>query len=445
MISLVIFSAIFLIVILLVTGSFGSFVFSALILLLGYVFTFSVRSKRDRAYSILLISFLIYGGLALLHYCDLIFCNHYTESDELTVFIPFVEANVNNGFIQLLENAVFASLGQFHGYLIYVTICAKFGNLFDGYNQMLVFLSTVLIACLYAILMYKLLLLKISENRAYKYTILYVLCSPIILYSFVGLRDIHIAFLFLIGIYIVLSEKKMIKGILMLIIIDILIYTFRIENGHFFILLILYYIYIKLKTYKIIRIVLIVGAFLFGSALMFDILSDAAETLDTYTEYTKSHANADGMAMVILNLPSPIKEFACFILSQIFPIPPWSSFEVKTINGVYSFVIACLTTIKTMFWCYVIFSSVRFLMIKKIRNVFINKYNIILLISFLYIALCSTEYYEVRRLMCVYPIIYACYCDVRCNVLSSKDLRMINREFLLCYGGFLLCFIVLFR
>lgn len=432
------------ILILLSTGSYSSLFFSLFILMFGSGIIQMMKTERGNAYKLLYLSFSFYGLLALLHYIDVVDFHNYTYSDESTAFVPFVENNLSKSLLEIWSNAIFDSLGNYYGYLIYITLCGKIGFLFDGYNKMLIFLSSVLVSCIYIIFLYRLLLLVLSSDKAYKYTLLYLFMSPIVLYSFVALRDIHIALFYLLGFYVLYSEKNFVKGLVYLFILTIILFTFRIENGYFFSLIILYYVYKRFSSYKILCMALIIVMSLIGVVFISETFMATNETLETYNEYTKNNANIDGMAMKILNLPFPIKEIVCTLLSQVFPIPPWAIFEMITPKGLPAFVIALMNPIKTIFWFYVIFSFVNFLLVKKIRYYIGNKYKWSLIISLIFIVICSTEYYEVRRLMCVYPVIYMCFCDVR-NKVSSKEYVKINRRFVFCYGGFLLFFLLLFR
>lgn len=443
---ILVFSSILMpIIILCVTGSFATFGIAVIVLLLLIGTTAAINGwKEYPLYNTLLFTYCIYTLFAILHYYQIVNNELDSSADEVHYFIPFVDKLLaqNISFNRLVtESLQYNFYGEHYGYLIYIGCFALIGEYCLGdYNVMQLLLSSVLLGCSYSIILFKTIAIYQSKAKAYKYTIFYMLCTPIVMSSFVILRDLFVALLFLIGIYIVLKNKSFIKGMFVLIISFLILTSLRLEHALFFALIIVIFIYQKLSRYKVLSISLFaISAFLFFAVIQ-NTISTMSDTLSTYNDFTKDHANNVGLAMKLLSLPTPIKEIACTLFSQIFPIPPWASL-LEGVKSFPDFIFSILSMIKTVCWFYIAFCVVKWYCK---YNTKIKKYNLnlLLLATMLLIVACSSEYYESRRMMCMYPIIYITFILLK-NKLTSKQRKRTNSQFITLYSSLLLIYYII--
>src|SRR5690606_1833203 len=129
---------------------------------------------------------------------------------------------------------------------------------------------------------------------AVKLALLYGLLGHIFAYSATLLRDIHVSFLFALGIYILFCRKSFI-GIFFLLLIDYLIFGFRPEHGIFFLSFLGYYSFRFLKNnrkkaLKFLPVILIlIGAVLYFyiNNLLDSYVSTLADTTSKYSAFAE--------------------------------------------------------------------------------------------------------------------------------------------------------------
>lgn len=445
---LVIFAIIITFSVLLITNSFASFFLALLILSISCICVkLWQKNIQINALKTLLIVYIFYALLAILHYYDIINYDLYTYDDEVNHFIPFVDDVIQTSktITSIYDKSInynFESAN--YGYYIYIgSVCYICKYVFGDYNIMQLFLSSVFIGCLYSVILYRLLTLYVSDVKAYKYTVLFMLCSPIVLFSFPVLRDIHISFLFLIGIYIVIRKVDLKYGIPIMIVLNLLLISIRTEHGIFFSVIFLVYVYLKLSRYKVLFIGLMIVVIVLGFSFIQYSLDVANDTSDAYSDIVLNNANLGGFGMKVLMLPTPLKEIVCTIYSQIFPIPPWH-YLLECESSLFSNIIALLRCVKTMLWFYVVFCVTYILFCYKFYKKIEENYIYMLLVALMLIVACSTEFNEVRRFMCCYPIIYILFVrfknsDITFPLFSkaSKMCVFVYSLVLLAYLGFI--------
>ena len=437
------------VVLLISFGSFSPVFFFLLILVFGLVISsFLANSKAHvvQLQKLWLTALVFYSLLAVFHYYEHFYHNEIPNLDEFGTFIPLVKESLKYSTSNALLFAQTNGIVGCPGFLTYIFLWARIETmLFGEFCEMNLFYSTILLACLYVVFLFKLLQIYVDVQNAYKYTIYYLFFSPLILYSFPILRDLHIALLYLIGFYLLKSKHSFQYNISFLIIIVLLLTTFRFENAIFFSGFVLYYVYNKYKHNKVVLISIAFLALPLVFSFLYLGISESLETVDAYQEYTMSRAAGGGLSSRILSLPTPIKQVATTLLSQIFPIPPWASFEEVNPQSFPAIVMCLLMPIKTVFWFYVAYSLVRYFNRKNNRYLIIKEFGPLLLLALVYVIACSSEYYEVRRLMAVYPLFYLVYVILRIQPQNQILNRTIRTEYLLGYGGLILCFTLAFR
>lgn len=431
-----------------ITESVATFIFSCILLIIQsiLVFLFSREEQRKNIYKVSLLTFVLYSILALLHYNEFI-CNDVNPmADELRHFIPFVERILKSELTipQILQESFLYNQGTNIGYYFYIGSVAQFCKYsLGGYNLLQLLMSTVFVGCLYSIILYKFIAIFVSSSKnTFAYTMQFLVFTPIVSYSFMISRDCHIAFFYLLGIYIVLRNKDFKKSLIILFLIMWILASLRLEHSLFFGLFIAYFIYGRFQRYRKTVIMISFLLFVVGIGFLKSTVDMMSETWNYYSAYTMEFANSSGLAMRILSLPSPIKEFACTILSQIFPIPPWASL-LTCPDNISSIILSILSMVRTIVWFFIVYSVVwwilRFNVIPFIKE---SRLFFLLWVSLLLILVCSTEYYESRRIMCVYPIIYATYI-VSKRTISIQRMDRTKLNFVGIYSFIILTYLVL--
>ena len=417
-------------VIFFVSGSTASFVMSFMTIFIGSLFALTVE-KENRSYALKLfyIVFSVYTLLALFHYLDLTVDSDsfFREGkDELNLYL-FSESYKSSSIFKIIRECFIEPLyKENNGYYFYIaTIASVSTSWFDGNHLLLQFLGSTLFGSLTSILLFRLLSIYIDPKRAFRYSLMFLLFSAFNLYSVSLLRDIHIAFFYLWG-FVIISKPFSVKGLIKLIIFTLIIWQLRIEHGIFFIFFILYYVYIKMHRYKLafISLAVVLGVISFSFIMESYLLVE--DTLDRYSEFSEEYALSkdDSVGTYIWSLPSPFRQIAIFMNSQIQPFPSWV--ELRNSTNVYRSIISILPIFYSLFWFIIFFSVVKWLILDRIyKNL---EKNLILLLCIVFLFLIGNIVnMNIRRIMCVYPIIYLVYTVTR-EKYVSKDNTLATRN-----------------
>src|SRR5690606_4759444 len=140
------------------------------------------------------------------------------------------------------------------------------------------------------------------------------------------------------GFYILLSKWKL-RNIGILILLLFIVWQFRVQNGIFFIVFLLAYIYIPFYKSKSIIInsffAIILGGImlvLVGSSSMLQLDSDVGDKLSGYEEYHDNKLNeGEGAAKTIVSLPGYIRPVIFIMISQLAPFPFYNATYVGTL------------------------------------------------------------------------------------------------------------------
>ena len=393
-----------------------------------------LSGKRDRIVSVkvCLTVFSFYSLLALVHYCDVTFFNHYTFTDEYDSFLPWVERKLKADSLSSLWDECFMC-ERYWGYIFYTALWGFIANtFFDGYNTLLFFQSSVLVGSLSSIFLYRMLRLYWKSRTAKKWTYLYMLCSPIVLFSFVMLRDVHVAFLYMMGLYIVYKNSKLLPGLISLLIIDLILFTFRIEQGIFFCSFILYFIYNKSnkKWYVILPFlaVVLIGVYGYvssGISYMIEVSNNIAQvTMD-------SNANSSGISKMILSLPTPLKEILSAAYSQVTPFPSWTA--LSKASNIYNVIISIIYIVFEFFWFFVVYAVIYSLTNERVRRQILKQHGWLILLYILLLIGCSGEAASIRRVFCIYPILYVVFVSVCNDYGSNIQYNKIRNSFIILF------------
>lgn len=317
--------------------------------------------------------------------------------------------------------------------IIIVYIC----NLVDHSTLLVLKLQCVWLGAFSIPFLYLILNKYLKKDRAFKFARLYSLLSLTPFFSILLLRDIHVYFFYVIGIYILSNWQSEKNGILKLCLIELLLLGLRLEHGLFFLLFIFSFVYLKIRK----NIVLVIGGGLLGVVVVLvlssSIINTYMTTTETYEELRNSRTG-ESTSRMMDKLPVGIKQVALGVNSQVAPaVPFWRTWYIKlsTINNYMRFnLIGYYTPWRFMegvggifnlfIWGFIIAGFRR----KDIRGYLLKKKELLyLFVISLLLLLLATSDINVRRIFCVYPILYLIGM-VFYDGLSSKVRRVVIRN-----------------
>lgn len=429
------------------TGSFSAFFFSIFTWLVGYFFCLSIpRKARVDARKVLNTTLFVYIIFALCYYLGIEFNWSDFARDGRDEYLFWIESEQfahYHSFYDIIQDCV---IDQIHieneAFLFYIGALAYFSEVcLDGNHLFLQFIGTVFWSILTIGMIYKILLLYFNSKIASYYTLLYSLCSIILGYSCVLLRDIHIGFFYAYTLYIVLKGFSL-KGLLILIINLLIVLQFRYESGFFLSVFVIYYLYERYKNnFLFLAIGGVLLCFIFIELFMDKFLGIQA-SMNNYIEYTDAAvaSNKDSLALAFYKLPSPLREVMIVIYSQIQPFPSWMPLSGST--NLFSAICNMHFIVRAFFW-YFITSTVFFVLVcqRKIKDMpSVFKYLLMIVLVFL---VANTSNMADRRIMCVYPIIYLVYVWIRKTLISVSDFAVFRRNITLIYILMIIVYLIL--
>lgn len=306
------------------------------------------------------------------------------------------------------------------GYLFYIgslaSLATKYG---DGNHLLFQFLGSTFFASLTSIPLYNFFSSRLSPQKAYHYALAFMVLS---LYSTLSAslgRDIVISFFYIWG-FSIISRDFSFKGVISLVFITIILTYLRFAHGVFFVFFIIYYFYIKFEDKKAIFIVLtLVAVIAFGGTII-DSSTKVESKLESYTNLTENFVaeKEDSFTKFFWKLPTPFKETAIIINSQIQPFPSW--LRLKNTKNIFDTIINALPIVYSFFWFVVFFSIVKWGFIQRKINK-LDKKIILLLLIVLVFFIGNSANMTLRRIVSVYPIIFLAYAILKEKYIPKKD------------------------
>ena len=308
---------------------------------------------------------------------------------------------------------------------------------FDGSSVFYLTMLQTIFGVLACFEIYKIFLLYFDSHKAAKYACYFALLSLFHIYSVVIIRDIVIAYFYMLGLRKVLGKPK-ISDIFVLLLVLVVTIGVRLFTGLFFGAFIMLWLYKLLQEnryarFKVILIpIVIVGiafvAAAFASSLLVETTTGQLEESDElYTE-------TSGFATRLRSLPMGVRQVAVLLFSQL-PIDGFSFFPLaKSFSNYY---LALLNAVFQLFG-FVIFYGLMYLcfikgFFKKLD--FMDRW--ILIIMLVFIAITLSTHIDVRRSMEAIPFIYLYYMLYR-DKCNPKTWNKVNS--LIISIGFIMMF-----
>lgn len=262
-----------------------------------------------------------------------------------------------------------------------------------------------------SVVLFRILTRRLELNRAFRFSLVFALCSLFLFYSTVIIRDIIICFFFLVAFDIV-DQKFSISGVIKLLLLVLIVWGIRLYSGLFLIVFLGYYFYKKVYNSALKPIATFVFAIILvsmsGFILASEIVSQTIDEMQLYTEFT-SEQSAGGVVSKLQSLPPGISHLSIALFMMIGPLPPFISYiGVETFSH---FVMSTIRIVAAFFWFVLFYSLLEKLFIKK----YLDKLpfdRVVLLLVCLVFILANTSHPDIRRMLPVFPVIFVQYAEI---------------------------------
>lgn len=315
-------------------------------------------------------------------------------------------------------------------------------NFLGGASILYLTLTNVFWGVLSIGVLFRILLRIVPAQKAYYYSLAFALSSQFHFYSVSYVRDIIIAFLFILAIETILKEFK-VRNVLLLLVISLLIWGFRLFFGVFMLLVTVFYLYWGVKSSRwgrIVSYVLIIAAlFLAVPALLkSDLFELSTSEVSTYQELYADNAASSGLSNKLNSLPHGLRELSLSLFSQMMPFPFYDAFPAATkISHLY---MATLRGVFAIYWYFISFGLMYMLFLGGCLKKFSTYEKWLLIICAVFIVINSTQT-DVRRLMAIYPLILYFYVKAKHIYTNNyKALHLINKNLSIVYVGLLVIY-----
>lgn len=436
MILLLFISIITFFVINLLDGSTSSLFASIIVYIIGFFYSFNVeREKRSYSSKLFFVVYTIYLISAYIFSLSFQKGHHFLLIDPLTYLQEFssVRDNSIEFYLQYFKDCYFLLTDNNALYNAYVRLSALFANTFlDGGSVLYATLLNTLFGILSSTVLYRILLIYFSPKKAYKYVLYFSILSLFHFYSVVIVRDIIIAFFYLLVIEIVL-KKYSTKNLIKLLVLLLIVWGIRLYSGLFIIIFILYYVYVPLRNskFKPIILPLYILLLIFLVITSSVVVEQSLEEIKLYQEFSIEKGEVSGgLSNYLLNLPFGIKQVALTIYSQFHPFPPYAPLlSAATFSQYY---MSVLTFIYSVWWAFVFFPLLLFSFLKGGLKKMPIEFKLLFGIAIIFI-MANTAHIDIRRMMPVYPIIYIIFLNVKDYIIPRKTYRRINNLILFLF------------
>lgn len=423
-------SVLVLIVVNILDGSISTLFASVFIYIFGYLYSLNVGVNfKWNSVKLFFSVFSVYLLSAYIFSLSFQDNNFFLVSDPIAYYNREFSNTSNhnlNFYLNYLYRCYFEFADNNALYNSYLKLLSTFANKFLGGGSLLyATLAQTVFGILSSTVLYRIFTKYYSANKAYKYTLAFSLLSLFHFYSSVIIRDIIVAYFYLLGFEILLnkySNRNLIKLVLYLFII----WGIRLYSGLYFFVFIFYFLYIHLRKTRYSTVVIPVFLILSISIAYSSnfILKQSIDELMLYQEFSIERGEvAGGLSSHLMKLPVGIKQIVLTLYSQFHPFPPYAPMlHVSTLSQFY---MSILVFLYSVWWAFVFFSLIIYFSFKRnlIKLTFDNR--LLFLISILFIMI-NTAQPDIRRMMPVYPYLYLLYTNVRNQNISSSFRNNIN-------------------
>lgn len=377
----------------------------AVFLLLWAIIVCNLRRCRvsNISCNIFTLFYAIYGAYLLLSQWLVVDSippyGYFVHSDAYgSFYLPTVDLIKETTWANLLKNTLLNS--YFGNYPLAETWFTAWGLIakqldVDASNlriflrlQNLIFSSGIL-----AIIAQYLFELHIKKVKIFQYCCVFGFCSYLLLTSSVFSRDLHVAFFYTLIAYYTLSPNRHPIVYIKLILLIIITFGLRPQNGMFTCLFLIFYI---LRNKKMGRKTIVFLA-LFAALIIISGFLDVAISTGEFLQSRSDEVNQGGLYSIFAHLPFPFNSIFFMVYSFIAPIP----FIFYLLNEHCGFL--TLTSVVMPFLNGLMAVVVIFYVRKNPQN---RAYVRMAALILLYIVMCTNIEANTRRTFAVYPLLY---------------------------------------
>lgn len=421
----------------LLTVDFTTVIFATIVYFSGIALLFLANGKDRKIISLIINVYqLIYiFGFAYILLCYVYMTSHGYQYllawDIPNYFLPMIEGFLAQGNITsaMAENwSDYNFFSRYHsGYFGYLIPFAFLSTYLDANLYVSMQFSSLLVASFSGVVIFRLFLVnQFKPKKAYKYTVVICLFSVLFFYSTQMLRDIHIMFLYLLGIYLTFKTDFSIIQLLKLLIIIGISCTLRIETGLFLFVLVPVYLLLTMQQSRKKTVAMLVS-FVIGVAGLIVFVANFNQVASVFSANDEIYLESDKGSGVIGSLQKipVVGDVLSIVFNAVQPLPFWSKYEASAADyrpEMYNIMTFPLSSASLFNWIALFFIGV-FLINGKVRRkvkTHIPKpllYHLFIGFVFLYI---QSAVITQRRLMAYYVIFYILFYIIYTNV-SKKD------------------------
>lgn len=434
-------SFIVVIIVYIISSSSSSMMMSIVTLLFGWLMTLvfgKSGNERTNMSKVMLVSFIAITIAAIFQYLDIVteYSNFaFVGNDNYHFYNISMEGVGALSISKIFNECVIQNIHYENGgYYFYIKLLAYLAEHYaDGNSIMLQQLGTVLPSVLSSVVLYGILSKYCPEGKTIKYTCSFMLLSPLILHS-VGIhRDAMISLFYFILIYLWLCKDFSLKVGILQVLFAVLLYYFREQHGLFALSFVVVSSIASRKQSRFFSILAVVALIaIVGASYLTDLVSGSfAETNEFYEGLRSERLSglSSGIGRFIYMLPFPLRELAQILFLQL-RFPPWLA--LSEASNFFAVPLGILAFAIAFYWFYV-FSFTLFSLLKKGHKCLPTKliYGLLLLFAFLFL---SSANLDSRRVVCMYPLLFAPFVYYKEYVLSMSNVKVFGRRYAIIYA-----------
>ena len=382
-----------------------------------FIKLFFDNNNFNKSLDVFCLSFCSYTIFVLLTeflYVDSPLTHYFFTPDSIDFYSYISNLSLYSDYrhVELFDFTSFNVLNGGTGFLYFGWVISRISFFIGGSNSLIIHkLFCIISAAMINTVLYNSLILFFDKKKVYVYTLIYVFLSHNFIYSATFLRDLHVALLIALGMYLFLLKFNY-KHFFIMLLLLIIIFTFRPSHALFFLIIILVYS-LNSNLFKSLSFFLSSIIFLFFIFIFKDIVFTVVENMRVSAEFYQNHhfegiSNAGGSSVVLDFLPPFMHPIFLMIQSQIDPFIFGEPFRIQSsyIDGGQIQLLTYLYRVIAFFWSIL----VAYLIIN-IRSISMlpNKLKTIFFLSLLLIVFAGFSSNDSRRLLGVYPSIFICF------------------------------------
>lgn len=422
--------------------SWASFVVMSSSYIVGLVVN-KLRKQDEELYALrtFVVLFPIYLSIAFIFSINFENGGYYLATDPMDYLDRFMYSRHVYYGLDYIKECYFDLADNNALYNISLNAWAVCGNrLFDGSTVFYMTLYHTIFGLATLSVIYGIINHYVEPKKAFKYTIMFGICSLLLSYSNMVLRDIEITFIYSLSIYILIKKFRYIN-ILVLFVFMFVAWGLRLYSGLFcfsFILLYLY-LYFQNSIYRFIIIPLFFVSMVVASVFAAEsvVVEQTVDEVSGYQEFTENRVTErEGLYAAFYKLPTGLRELVLTLYSQMSPFPSYKqAFRVRSFPNL----VMSLDIILYEFWWYLIAFTVFYSLIFNKAYRFLGKKELLLGMLTLVFVVVNTAHPDIRRMMPMYIVTYLLYIlikekqDVDTFVYAQRRLKFLYFLLLFIY------------